>query len=391
MQETNPTAGAPTENHDATCSSEKRGAGRNAGRGAKAAHKGRQDVFLFPRADAAIAPPVRMLCCVDDTDDFSGTTSTGFVSELLTRVVSQLGGQVVSGITRHQLLLSDQVEYTSHNSSMCFEACMPAGSVEAFREKAVQAIANEAVAEADPGLCVAVLPAESGCAQAQAAIEALHDFGIAAQTRVCTKEQAYRLADSIAWVSLSEHGGSGLGVIGAIAGIGLRLGGNDGRFRGKWNLLAAYEIGCPAQPSAPEEPARRTDDAAFADIGSFVARAAELTGGPVSVVDAEGNELPAHMPILLAKAAKPVMRAGCLTFVCDTTEGYAAPFEKVDLGALGSGGLTAGYCERYRRDTDAEECAPFEPGADAEASQAFSCRTCLFRRFTEHGFACVAK
>ena len=32
---------------------------------------------------------------------------------------------------------------------------------------------------------------------------------------------------------LSEHGGTGDGIIGALAGVGLRLGKNDGRVRGK--------------------------------------------------------------------------------------------------------------------------------------------------------------
>lgn len=373
----------------------RRGPGANAGRGARASRKGRQDVFLFPRAADGADLPVRMLCCVDDTDDFSGSTSTGFVSELLARTVSKLGGQVVLGITRHQLLLSDQVEYTSHNSSMCFEARLPAASMPVFCERAVEVIAGEAVATADPGLCIAEIPADAQGPETKARIAALCDFGIAAQTRVCTKEEAYGLAASIPWVCLSEHGGTGLGVIGALAGIGLRLGGDDGRFRGKWNLAAAYERGCPSDPSSPKIPVQRRggDGAcdASVDIGAFVSRATALTGGPVSVVDEEGRDLSARMPLLLSKAAKPIMRKGRLTFVCSVDRGMAVPFEKVDLGSLGSGGMTAGYCERYERDADGEECAPFETGPTPESLYAPTCRTCLFRRFTQRGFTCVAK
>ncbi len=39
-------------------------------------------------------------------------------------------------------------------------------------------------------------------------------------------------------VHLSEHGGTGIGVIGALAGAGLKLSGNDGRFKGKFRLRA---------------------------------------------------------------------------------------------------------------------------------------------------------
>lgn len=372
-----------------------RGPEANAARGAKAARKGEQDVFLFPRASSSTELPVRMLCCVDDTDDFSGSTSTGFVSELLARVASELGGQVVLGITRHQLLLSDQVEYTSHNSSMCFEAYMPASAMPSFCKRAFATLAHETVATADPGLCIAEIPDDTQNPETKAHIAALYDFGIAAQTRVCTKSEACRLAASIPWVHLSEHGGSGLGIIGALAGIGLRLGGNDGRFRGKWDLAAAYERGCASEPSSPDIPAqpwsREGADEVFAEAGAFAARTAALVGGPVSTVDESGNDLPPQMPLLLTKAAKPIMRRAMLTFVCSVENGAARPFEKVDLGALGSGGITAGYCERYERDADGEECAPFEPGPSASSEQAPSCRTCLFRRFTERGFSCVAK
>jgi len=49
------------------------------------------------------------------------------------------------------------------------------------------------------------------------------------------KEYAYDLAREMG-IYLSEHGGTGDGVVGALAGSGLRLSGNDGRFRGKLSV-----------------------------------------------------------------------------------------------------------------------------------------------------------
>ncbi len=46
-----------------------------------------------------------------------------------------------------------------------------------------------------------------------------------------TKQEAYMLANTTG-VHLSENGGTGDGIVGALAGTGLRLDGNDGRFRG---------------------------------------------------------------------------------------------------------------------------------------------------------------
>ena len=57
-------------------------------------------------------------------------------------------------------------------------------------------------------------------------------FGRQAKSVVLTKADAYGVAGSLG-VHLSEHGGTGDGVIGALAGAGLRLSGNDGRLKGQ--------------------------------------------------------------------------------------------------------------------------------------------------------------
>ena len=61
--------------------------------------------------------------------------------------------------------------------------------------------------------------------------QALIDFGRRAKQEVLSKVLACDLAGELG-IHLSEHGGTGDGVVGALAGIGLRLSGNDGRFRG---------------------------------------------------------------------------------------------------------------------------------------------------------------
>ena len=59
-------------------------------------------------------------------------------------------------------------------------------------------------------------------------------FGRRAQEEILTKEEAYEAASAYpGTVYLSEHGGTGEGVIGALAGAGLRLTGSDGRIKGK--------------------------------------------------------------------------------------------------------------------------------------------------------------
>jgi hypothetical protein len=86
----------------------------------------------------------------------------------------------------------------------------------------------------DPGLCIV----NEECL---ADIQALIDFGRTAKKEVLTKEQAYGLAQDLG-IHLSEHGGTGDGVIGALAGTGLRLTGNDGRFKGHHTI--PLKFGC---------------------------------------------------------------------------------------------------------------------------------------------------
>ncbi len=87
-------------------------------------------------------------------------------------------------------------------------------------------LARESAPGADPGFCLVELPlGDEGGTK-------LVDYGRRAKRQVLSKKDAYALAAEIG-VHLSEHGGTGQGVIGALAGAGLRLGGNDGRFKGK--------------------------------------------------------------------------------------------------------------------------------------------------------------
>jgi hypothetical protein len=85
----------------------------------------------------------------------------------------------------------------------------------------------------DPGLCVAVDHLIRDTAQ-------LIRFGYRAKTELLCKEEAYRTAENCG-IHLSEHGGTGQGIIGALAGIALRITGNDGRFQGKTKLKETGE------------------------------------------------------------------------------------------------------------------------------------------------------
>jgi len=166
--------------------------------------------------------------CVDDTD-MPGTRGTGWLLQELCRTLEDRQMGACSAISRHQLFVHEDVPYTSHNSSMCFEFEPARGTTEAqiidFMGTALETRSQKG---SDPGLCV------TGPVTAKAG-ERLMAFGRTAKQNICKKGEAYGLARYLG-IHLSGHGGTGDGIIGALAGIGLRMSGNDGRYRG-WHHL----------------------------------------------------------------------------------------------------------------------------------------------------------
>ena len=170
---------------------------------------------------------MNLLISIDDTDDID-SRGTGEIAELLAQGLAGNGLASCGRVTRHQLLLHPDIAYTSHNSSMCFPAQIADESLDAVTSWCQTMLAVESVAAADPGLCVVAVERLSEP-------EALVAYGYDAKERVFSKDDAYQKASDFG-VHLSEHGGTGIGVIGALAGAGLRLSGNDGRFKGKFTL-----------------------------------------------------------------------------------------------------------------------------------------------------------
>lgn len=167
---------------------------------------------------------MRILISIDDTDNID-SRGTGEVAEVLAAGLVSNGWGTCGPVTRHQLLIHPDIPYTSHNSAMCFPAEIGQEMLEIITRYCCATLAAESAPGSDPGLCI-VVP------ERLAEHEALIEYGLKAKRTVISKEEAYETAVAH-HVHLSEHGGTGEGVIGALAGAGLRLTGNDGRFKGK--------------------------------------------------------------------------------------------------------------------------------------------------------------
>lgn len=116
---------------------------------------------------------------------------------------------------------------------MSFEMSLANKSISDAIEFISQFLEARSQKGSDPGLCVAPLNEDLDK-------DRLIAYGKAAKKEVLTKQSAYDLAKDLD-IHLTEHGGTGQGVVGALAGVGLRLSGNDGRYRG-W-----YHLGLPGE------------------------------------------------------------------------------------------------------------------------------------------------
>jgi hypothetical protein len=208
---------------------------------------------------------MRILIGIDDTDNLE-SIGTGEFLENLVAALSESGLGRGGFVTRHQLFVHEDIPYTSHNSAMCCQAEVT------DLEKTIsfcRGYMDVSCAEgSDPGLCVVALDRlEDG--------EALVRFGFSAKNTVLKKQDALEEAARHAGVLwLSEHGGTGEGIIGALAGCGLRLSGRDGKVKGKLKppeaervmTVAALCDACGAAYAMDSEkrPIRGTDTALFA-------------------------------------------------------------------------------------------------------------------------------
>lgn len=156
---------------------------------------------------------------IDDTDNLS-SRGTGYRARRLAALLQEQRLARVGGITRHQLLVSPLVPYTSHNSSACLRLTQYFAPLERLIDYCRQYLLRESAPGSDAGLCVAD----------EAAIGAeIERFGVAAQRWVLSQAQA-RQAVRGAAIHLEGLTGTRDGIIGALAAVGLGRRGEGGRF-----------------------------------------------------------------------------------------------------------------------------------------------------------------
>ena len=151
----------------------------------------------------------QLLISIDDTD-MEGGEGTG---RLARRIAAGLDLEV-EGVTRHQLFIHPSIKYTKRNS--CNVIIARAGRD--VRDHVRDIVLERHQDGSDPGLAIS-----------DSVPEAVQEFGRKAQRVVLSKQDAAGVARE-AGIYLEEIGGSGDGIIGALAGLGLCSTGEDGRY-----------------------------------------------------------------------------------------------------------------------------------------------------------------
>jgi len=169
---------------------------------------------------------MRILVGIDDTDT-KETRGTGFNAREIGKLVENEKIGIVEGIVRHQLFFDPRIPYTSANSSASIE--VECSDPEKLKEICIEYLNRIAPIGSDVGLCIAEI---------NSIPDEVIKWGDRAKVEVLTQKEGRDLAKRSS-IYLEGLCGTEDGTIGALAAIGLRKGGSDGRFiwlKGKQEL-----------------------------------------------------------------------------------------------------------------------------------------------------------
>jgi len=158
----------------------------------------------------------KFFLAIDDTDN-QETRGTGFRARQLCQLISESEkGEVISAV-RHQLFVHKEIPMTSHNSSACIE--LHTNFPEEIYKLARNFLIEIAADGSDVGLCFA---------DENSVNDEIINWGKNAKKEILTKSEAFLLAKKNN-IQLEGLTGTQDGIIGALAAVGLRKFGNDGR------------------------------------------------------------------------------------------------------------------------------------------------------------------
>jgi hypothetical protein len=161
----------------------------------------------------------RWLIGIDDTDNLE-SRGTGFRARHLAEQLQRQGIARLHSVTRHQLFVSPEIPYTSHNSSACLALDFAPSDYVRVRDFCRDYLARESASGSDAGLCIA---------EEAKVHTTVTTFGQRAKREVLQIADSHALAAAEA-IYLEGLTGTRQGVIGALSAVGLHRSRDDGRF-----------------------------------------------------------------------------------------------------------------------------------------------------------------
>jgi hypothetical protein len=210
---------------------------------------------------------------LDDTDSLERGGTGQLARSLAERLVAAIPGVAIEGVSRHQLLQDPRVPATRRNRCSCVVVRPAAAPIEDVTALARDHIGAASVPGSDPGLCV-VEEADIG--------PVLVAFAHRAKSELVDQAAARRAAAE-AGARAEALGGTGDGVIGAVAAVGLRRTEDDGWLT-LWRGIRSLE-------------------------GTLTV-AQLLTEGLDGVEDEQGHRLAADQPVETGGHVRPALRKG---------------------------------------------------------------------------------
>jgi len=160
---------------------------------------------------------IDILIGIDDTDN-AESRGTGYHSRQLAHLLENFENTIVKGITRHQLYVHPMIRYTSQNSSACI--AVQTNNVQDITTSCEKYLIKNSALGSDAGLCIT---------PENKVGPSVIDWGYNAKKKILKMEDAFQLSMKGSFY-LKGFTGTHEGIIGALAAVGLRSGGNDGRF-----------------------------------------------------------------------------------------------------------------------------------------------------------------
>lgn len=162
---------------------------------------------------------MRFLIGIDDTDN-PQTGGTGGLAYDLGRLLEERTGARLLEVTHHQLWLTPLIPHTGRNTCACLVLDGELRQQRVLELESRSFLHHYCASGANAGLAIADL--------ARVNLSVM-DWGSQAKRQALTRNAALELARQ-GEVSAAGLTGDGSGVIGALAAVGLRAAGNDGRF-----------------------------------------------------------------------------------------------------------------------------------------------------------------